>query len=86
MPRGMKGSWMVKTLTSMTTEMMGPSTMSVKEKGRAMSSIPRSLLKALISWPGGVRSKKRECDRTTPWIIRSCSSWFDSRITMFRHA
>ncbi len=48
---------MVNTFTSILNEMIGPSIISVKEKAKVMSRMPRSLEKVLISLPEGLVSK-----------------------------
>jgi len=69
MPNGMKRIWIVNTLISITIEIMGPYIISVKENERVISSKPKSLLKTLVSCPGGVISKNFAGDLTIPWTI-----------------
>ena len=69
MPNGIKGIWIVKTLISITIEIIGPYIISVNENDRVISSKPKSLLKTLVSWPGGVISKNFAGDLTIPFII-----------------
>jgi len=68
-PGGMKKTSIEKILISITMDMIGPSIISVNEKGRVLSSNPKSLENVLSSLPEGVTSKNFVGDLTNPYII-----------------